>query len=153
MRGQSITSMLEYEATRKPEIKDLLDRVMELSDQDIQDAVVPLPWYRQALMAMRAQRQHEKDQLTILGAVVTSVNPDPKGMIGYWEEPTQFVKVTKTSDIEVKEGFPLWFPYEGGVWIDTVFCASIPDKMKRITPREEATRLEYMKVLRSRLGC
>jgi hypothetical protein len=146
MRGQRLTGLLLYEAKIKPEIKALVDKVTTLTDQDIERAVVPLPWYRDALRQLR-----EEERTKTL--VVTSIDgfmPNPMGTVAYWNQVSTFIKVTNRSSLEIKEGFPVWFPDGGGVWLDTVFCATIPQEFRSLTRSERMSKTQYSVLLRER---
>jgi hypothetical protein len=148
MRTQSLTGLLAYEARRRPEIKLLVDKVAQLTDDDIERAVVPLPWFKQALRQMRAEERTKT-------LVVTSTNgfvANPPGVVKYWSGPASFIPVSYRSSIEVKTDYPLWFPDDGGVWIDTVYCSVIPSAFEHLPNAEAMTKLEYMSLLRERLN-
>ncbi len=156
MRGQSLESLIEYEAKQRPEVKVLLDRVADLTDEEIEGAVVPLPWYKQALYQIRGKRVAEREAarmaaLVEVGAILGTV-PDPMGFIAVYNGETCFMQVSHSSSIEVKTGMIVWYPLDGGgVWIDSVFAKIIPKQLFNIPKEGVATKLAYKARLRERL--
>jgi hypothetical protein len=146
MRGQSLTGLLAYEAKRHPHVKELVERVTTLTDEDIERAVVPLPWFRQALRMLRAEERAKS-------LVVTSMNgfvEDPPGHVAIFNQLETWVPVSARSSVLVASGYPVWFPDAGGVWIDTIFCASIPSVLATLPQGERMTKTEYQALLRDR---
>jgi hypothetical protein len=156
MRGQSITSLLEYEAKRRPEIQEMMDNLESMSDQDIERAVVPLPWFRQALRQLKGERLAEARRLAaelFANGATLSVNPDPMGRTGYWGSNESWIPTTTgRTSILVKSNYPLWFPDTGGVWIDTVFINPIPDMVKGVQTTKDSSFLSYKSEIRELLN-
>lgn len=149
MRGQSLTSLLAYEAKRRPEIQALVDNIMNLSDDQIDAAVVPLLWYKQALKQLRAQGGERSVDEYVNAHTVTGSVADIQGFTAIWEGEQQMMQTGPLAWVEVKHGFPVFFPTTGGVWIDTLFAAQIPVQLHGLTG-QPMTRTAYMEVLRDR---
>lgn len=148
---RNYVDLIKYEAKAKPAIKALVDRAVDLTDQEIDAAVVPLPWYRQALRMLRQQERQKRDGDAIVNAT-WGFTEDPEGELAYFNLPTCFVKVSASGAIEVKEGYPIFFPKKGGVWIDTVFCSTIPTEMVNLLRTGTTTRSGYKQVILQRLS-
>lgn len=56
--GRDMVSLLLSEARQKPVIAALVNRVGEMTMEDIDAAVVPLPWYRIALKKLKQREGH-----------------------------------------------------------------------------------------------
>lgn len=146
MRGQDIVALLAYEAKRRPEIQQAMDNIDSLSDQDIENLVVPLPWYRQALRSMKARKEFEK--LLNYPTKITHT-PDSYGRIAIYKGENTDLK-HRASSLEIVTGFPVWFPDSGGVWVDTVWFPVIPSALQNIPTGDHITFLGYKDALRSR---
>lgn len=152
MRGQSLKGLIEYEAKRRPEIKELLDRVETLTDDEIENAAVPLPWFKQALRQVRAVKQKELMDAYILANTVSDVVPDPLGSIAEYKGPDTYVQATSGMSIELKTGTLVWFPEDGGVWIETTFCRVIAPCLVTASPVKKAHKTEYSALYRARIN-
>lgn len=146
MRGQSLISLLEYEAKRRPEIQALVDNVLNLTDAQIEQAVVPLPWFRQAIRVLKARV--EAEQLNSKPLTIT-YNPDSMGHVVTWQAAPTYLKQGRSS-LELITGFPVWFPDAGGVWVDTAFFPQIPHQLQGMGPGTPSSLSEYKDLLRVR---
>lgn len=146
MRGQDIVALLAYEAKRRPEIQQAMDNIESLNEQDIENLVVPLPWYRNALRAMKIRKELEK----LLGHPTKITHtPDSWGLIAIYQGTNTYLKAG-VSSLEIITGFPVWFPDQGGVWVDTVWFPVIPSPLVGITTGDRMTFLSYKDALRTR---
>lgn len=145
MRGQSLEGLLEYEAKRKPEIKALLDRVDDLTDADIESAVVPLPWFRQALKQIRDRRAAERRNGGALEKVVYGVNPEPLGRVFYWNQETIFIQTSNIATIELNYQELYFLPDTGGLCLGySTFKLQDPRLEQGVLEAEGQTRSQYL---------
>lgn len=121
---RDIIQLLKYEANRKPEIKFLLDNVQFMSENDINQAKVPMLWYKKALLEVKKIHKFNVVKEFVLSNVIDSTNEDPMGTILEWIGNNYFIKMGKTS-IEISSGKLLWLPDTGGIWFETAFSATI----------------------------
>ena len=149
MRSQ--LDMLRYESTRKPAIKELYDLAVAgvLTDNEIDEAPVPLPWYRKALKELRDKHVSESITQTtailMMPHIVDGVNKPSSGVMMTFMGDTTFIKIDASSQVELKYGRPVFFPRVGGVWIDTIYSKKIDPKLEDycINP-VECDRLQYI---------
>lgn len=147
MRG-NIIDLLLAEAKRKPAIKALVDNIHNLTGEDIAQAQVPLPWYRQALTLLKGQDSMgslvlEVDKHTIHGSV-----PNPDGEVFQWIGTDQYVPSGPFDGLlMVTHGKLLWLPKAGGVWIETSFTAQVRHSIRmNIRKICDANKMEYMEM-------
>jgi hypothetical protein len=114
---------LMYEAKVKPAIKLLVDRVAELTDEEIDQAKVPLPWFRIALRKLRDQYKGDIAHAQMYGIVmdnlIESKNNDAGTCYLYDGEPI-FVK-SSNLDMEVTTGTYL-FTDGNKIWVHSTVC-------------------------------
>lgn len=129
MRGDPI-QMLRYEASRRPEIAALVARGGLLSDREIDEAVVPLPWYRHALRALRDQERAAAaaaifdESIRNQGLSEEPIRKEISGTIYEWTCDVT-VKIDRNNGLEQKAGKLFFMPFSGGVWYETVFTENI----------------------------
>lgn len=146
MRGQDIVALLKYEAQRRPDIQQAISNVENLSESDIENLVVPLPWFRQALRVLKARIEIEKLYRQPLDI---TYNPDRMGHVTTWQGDPTYLK-QGSSSLELITGFPVWFPDAGGVWVDTAFFPQIPHQLQGMGPGTPSSLSEYKDLLRVR---
>jgi hypothetical protein len=150
-RGDIVT-MLESEARRRPEIAALLARCETLTDEDIDNAQVPLKWYRDAL---REARQRKTTQLAYEAIeklaklqTVSEVTTSENEKLGVWIEYTGdnfWAKGRRGFEIEIKAGDWLFFPEDGsGAWLNQTFLDRPAAQLKQSRKVGEGTRYEYL---------
>lgn len=144
--------LLKYEGTRRPEIQSLIDRAGFLSDEDIENAQVPLPWFRLALRDLRAKIREAEWASQIDQLVTDDAVDDPEGEMRQWMGERQFLRMGKTS-LEIEPGQLIFLPDEGGIWFDTAFCRDIdPLVDAQSTSRGRVTFKGYKQACRDRLN-
>ena len=151
MRGDMV-AMLAYEAKVKPAIAKLMDEIDTLSQLDIENAVVPLPWYRTALLRLKAQREQQKQLRDIDENIIWGTVPDPIGWMALYDGDQQYFKITNQFSLEVKYDTLVWFPDTGGVWIETTFCKEIDIRMANLPPVERVTKTQYSEIYRAKIN-
>lgn len=151
MRGDMVAFLL-YEAKVKPAVAMLVDLIDSMSYADIDNAVVPLPWYRIALKLLKDQKIKQKQTEQILANSIYSVTPDPEGWMAEYNGETAYFSISEASEIEVKSGTLVWFPYDGGVWIETTFCRAIDNRMITLPHISKVTKSEYNRIYRERIN-
>lgn len=156
MTGRSLTKMLKYEASKKKEIAELVENIASLTDQDIETAKVPLPWYRQALYALR----NEVNESTLVMSLMASLNNcivdgvvnDPMGTILVWVGPDTFLRIDRSNEVEVKTG-ELLFLVNDGVWIETIFSKLVDPRILTETKFvEQSRKSEYRVAFRNKVN-
>jgi hypothetical protein len=154
--GRSLTNLLREEAKRRPIAADLVNRIGELTDEEIDTVKVPLPWYRKALRElkkeyMRGDGRHEGLNKWILRNFVEGIAPDPVGNLRRWEHADMFIDIDRGNQIEVRTGEYIWFDPKGGVWIGTIYAKVIDYKLQHSIDLGSATKWAYKQKCRERL--
>jgi len=148
--GRDIVALLRNEARRKPAIAALLDQAQTMTDAEIDSLAVPLPWYRKALKRARDTKISAATTENMLQIVANSVvdlqlNDRNFGSMRRYDGDTRFILVTKAGgSLEVKTGKLLWFPDDGGVWIDTIFAEEIDPSLAHSTFIVRNKRSDYI---------
>jgi hypothetical protein len=114
---RNIDSMLDYEASKNPELALIIEGITEMSNKDIDALTLPLPWFKTALKRRRAS--------VLAGSFADNMasygfSEDFTGEVREWVSDTAYTKVG-TTDLQVTTGSLLFFPDSGGVWIDLIF--------------------------------
>ena len=139
--------MLLYEAKRKPFIADLIDRLNEFSDDDIDAMKLPLPWYKKALKEYRKELYNQEDYKEIIARILPNIVdgflPDKPGICKIWRGNNQFIEMDR-GHLEIKPNELIWFPDDGfGVWIDTTFSKKIDNRLLNLSEIGKMTKTEY----------
>lgn len=142
-------AMLSYEASRRPEIAELLSRVEKLTDREIQEANVPLPWFRTALM----QRRDAAITAAIVEKLIVELPQDPlnldttiHGEAYRYNGEDLWVKLSKGSEMltEIRGGTMVFIADDGRVWLGELFCAPMDSRIPPyLFPLGKMTRVEY----------
>lgn len=140
MATRNLLTMLAYEASRRPNIAALLERAHLLTDEEIDNAVVPLKWYRDALRLAREKAMFTNDTV-VLEANRPSIN-DEVGEIREYTGPTTFVRFTHGS-FEVQTG-DFYFFIKGHVWVDHLFSENVPHQLSTYRKVSDARRGDYV---------
>lgn len=151
MRGD-LVEMLMYECKVKPAVAALVNQIDSMSHTDIENAVVPLPWYRTALLRLKDQNQSRAQEDRILANILYGVVPDPLGWMAEYTGDRSYFTITENSAIEVNTGTLVWFPMDGGVWIETTFCRNIDVRMFELPPIKQVTKTEYTGIYRAKIN-
>lgn len=151
MRGDMV-AMLKYEATVKKDVADAIAKIDTLSHEDIDRLTMPLPWYLVALHRMKDQQEAAEQEAMILANIKDQVNPDPMGWMAEWNLPDCYYPVTKAMSIEIKTGTLVWFPEEGGVWVETTFIKQFDDRMAQLKPIAQMAKTRYSETYRARIN-
>lgn len=144
MRSQNLLTLLEYEATRRPQLATMMANINQLSEEMIRGSELPLPWMRQALL------QYKRDHtVPVIDAIHSSV-PDPDGEMRQWVGEPAFVRVGPSS-LEVTDGQLVWLG-PNGIWIDSIFTPVIdPLLHTRTVSRGRMRKSAYHQAVRSRV--
>jgi hypothetical protein len=151
MRGDMV-AMLKYEATIKKDVQRAIDQIDTLSHEDIDRLTMPLPWYLVALHRMKTEREALDQTAMILSNTKDLINPDPIGWMAEWHHDNTYIQVTTAMSIEIKTGTLVFFPEEGGVWIETTYCKQIDPRMANLPPIKLVAKTEYSKIYRERIN-
>jgi hypothetical protein len=147
MRG-NIIDLLLAEAKRKPAIKALVDKIHELTDEDIANAQVPLPWYRQALKGLKQQSSLKDFARDVDKHIIHGSVPNPDGEVFQWIGGEDFLPSGPFGSLlQITHGKLLWLPTSGGVWFETSFSPSVHPSI-RMNSRKvcDANKTEYMEM-------
>lgn len=153
MIGRDIVSLLENEARRKPHIAELLERARAgtLSDEEIEQAPVPLPWFRKALKEARARMVHQAAlDAVVMERLNDGVNAS-HGTTAIYVGENCWVTARRGFLIEIKTGDMLFFPKSGGAWLNQSFFEKIPHQLKSFQRVAVQTRQEYVEAYAARL--
>lgn len=142
-------TLLQYEAKRQPELAAIIDRLPGMSEDDIKNCKVKLPWMRRALLELRQRKLHDAMNDTIITWAIDGRTPDPMGEIRRWTGDPVFVRVGRT-EIEIKPGELLWFSADG-VWIDSIHSRYVDPILAQCLPLGKMTRSEYLNAVRDRV--
>jgi hypothetical protein len=151
MRGD-IVAMLAYEAKVKPEVADAISKIDTLSHEDIDRLTMPLPWYLVALHRMKDKLEEAARQALILNNTQYINNPDPMGWMAEWNYDDCYYQVTAAMSIEIKYGTLVWFPEDGGVWIETTFVKHLDARMAGLKPIEQMAKTRYSETYRAKIN-
>lgn len=151
MRGDMV-AMLAYEATVKPEVADAISKIDTLSHEDIERLTMPLPWYLVALHRMKREQEALEQEAMILRNIKDQVNPDPIGWMAEWNHEECYYPVTKAMSIQIKPGTLVFFPEDGGVWIETTFVKHFDDRMAALPPITQMAKTRYSETYRARIN-
>lgn len=133
-----------YEAKRRPEIQELVDKVDQLTDADIDAAVVPLPWFRQALKLVREKKIEAARNSRIEANIVLGVNPEKIGRVFLWPHDTTYVQTSAITTIELKFMEPYFVLDDGGVYIGySLFKMVDPRLLAGTLYGENKTKSDY----------
>lgn len=146
-----IVSLLKSEAKRRPKVAALLDRVHELTDEEIDTADVPLKWFKQGLRVARDRARIKNvmaETEAAMGPLViidTSVNTKPGCRIQY--TGMGFFALSRTGiSVEIKTYDWFFLPETGGAWQNQTFFEKIPTQVLQyhdvLVQRE--TRWDYI---------
>jgi hypothetical protein len=136
---RNIDSMLDYEASKNPELALIIEGITEMSNKDIDSLTLPLPWFKTALKRRRATM--------LAGSFANNMgsygfSEDFEGEIREWVSDTAFTKVGNT-DLQVTTGTLVFFPNSGGVWIDLIFSHNTFNVPRNCGYGTKATFSEY----------
>lgn len=147
--NRDLVKMLEYEAKRKPLVGELWDRLPDLSDEEIDAASLPLPWFRKAFrearerFAVRALVDVARDNPIDPSEVSEGANVTKGWTAEYLGDTAFFISSTGFS-CEVMRTTWLFFPDDGGAWDGATFFADIPSAFKHRRDINHQTRHEYV---------
>jgi hypothetical protein len=143
--NKTLIGYLHYEAKVKPHIKELVDRVDNMTDAEIDAANTPLPWFKIALKDLRDSRR-------VVELPEIPHDPNPMGTMVEWTSPEDFIKGPSRLEIEIKPGMLLWRPDTGGVWFEAVFCKTVDPKIFSQRPVARISKKEYLAAYQARLS-
>lgn len=138
--NRDIVKMIEGEARKRPELKLLIDKGVDLTESEIEAYKAPLPWFKKAL-------KERKLRLAISTSVSFGRQVDPMGKVGYWGGEECWVKINDRSEILIKTGDAIWYSDSGELWIDTIKCKEFPDMFHRINFAITATKTQYRDII------
>jgi hypothetical protein len=146
---RDIQKLLAYEAKRSPDLAHLIDNITAMSDDEIRQAKVKLPWMRTALLDLKKKASYKNLAEMILPMVVDGLSADPIGETRRWTGDNAFVRIGR-SQLEIKLGELIWFDGKG-LWIDTIYTTVIdPLMLHHTTSMGQMTRSAYMLAVRDR---
>ena len=102
-----------------------------MTDLDIEQADVPLPWFRLALKEIRGNRDHANFAAAINAGAVPGITfgftPDMEGLMVAWTAEESWISLSPQGSMDnkllVPHGTLIFFPDSGGMWIDSIFVA------------------------------
>lgn len=139
--------LLTYEMNRRPELAALAARIDHLSDDEIRQAEVPLPWIRNALLQLKAKRINDAMQDSLDQWVIDGHMGDPIGTLRRWTGDDGYLRIGR-GQLFIRTGQLLWLD-RSGVWIDTIQTSYVDPKLKTHTVScGSITRSEYYRAVR-----
>jgi hypothetical protein len=152
--GRDMVSLLHSEARKKPAIAALIEQAAGMSEAEIDRLKTPLPWYRKALKMIHhnhfVAQTMAQAAADLEGHVVTGFVGDPKGTMRVYSGESKFIKIDRGNLLQVECNTLIWFPFTGGVWIDSLFSSVIDPELGQSTSVSEVTKTEYTKSVRDR---
>lgn len=127
---RSPEALLAYEARRRPDVADLVERAESLTDAEI-DAAPVLPWIRNAVRDLRAKKRSDAVAARMVAAIeagafdTSAPVAEPLGDMRQWTGDRTFVRVDRGGQIEMEPGELFWLPPNGGVWIGTIYAKTV----------------------------
>ena len=112
-------SMLAYEVKKNPVLADIYSNLSTVTFEDIENLKV-IKWIKQEL-TNKKRRDYVKSIMVVKDYVVE----DQYGSVKRYERFDDFITVDRGGSVEIKSGKLLFFPENGGVWIDTLFSKYI----------------------------
>lgn len=154
MIGRDPVKLLEYEAKRRPLVKEMWERRWLLTDEEIDTAKLPLPWFRKAFKQARNQAVREQREKAIREAALSNpvgddyeegANSVMGTTVEYLGDPGWFetggpCKFT----VEVKARAWLFFPETGGCWDYQTFFEIIPEAFLQNRKIANQSRADYV---------
>lgn len=152
--GRDIVKMLESEARRKPQVAELLTRARagDLSDADIAAAIVPLPWYRKALIEARDRVAAQAMFDDVIPETLEDGANTTRGTTVIFTGPTCWLKPVRGLQTEVRTGDMLFFPQDGGAWLNQTFFSGSQPELQSVRVIAEQSRKEYVDAYLAKLG-
>jgi hypothetical protein len=154
MRTQSLTTLLHSEAKRKPELAALIDRVQDLTEEEI-DAAPGLPWVKKALREMRGPFGGEDNYNLALARILPHIRngvvPDGEGTLSQWVTDG-WATIDRNNQLLMTPGALVWFPDTGGCWIGSIFTHTITSAFLNNTRlMRRCTKSDYALAQRDRI--
>lgn len=154
--GRDIVKMLESEARRKPHIAELLERARTgtLTDDEIAEAILPLPWFRKALTEARNRSAVALafDDPSVEMVSLEDGGNTRHGTTVIYTGPTCWLKPVRGLHAELRAGDLLFFPDEGGAWLNQTFFSGSQPELKSVEIVAHQTRKEYVEAYLAKLG-
>lgn len=155
MIGRDPVKLLAYEAKRRPLVKEMWERRVALTDEEIDSAKLPLPWYRAAFKQARdqalAQERRDAIMRAARGAPVRDDECDAGAnaisgvTVEYLGEQGWFKTGGENGfEVEIKTGAWLFFPETGGCWDYQAFFHVIPEAFLQNRKVASHTRQQYV---------
>jgi hypothetical protein len=134
---------LEYEAKVKPAIAELVAKVDSMTDEEIDAADTPLPWFKTALKMLKYENIRKAQGVEMLG-VTMGHTPDSMGQAAMWTGGDIFIQASSKMAVELKTNTLVWFPETGGVWIESTFCRTVDHRLADLPITGVMTKSQYM---------
>lgn len=148
---RNLKSLIAYEAKRRPEVAALVERAATLTDEEIENAKVPLPWYRKALRELRADAErlevlspemlealHNNDNYTD----IASDNETMGQVFRYMGE--NFFQQSGGWQVEITHGELFYFHPSGVAWFGETRVARPPAALNNSQHVGDMTRGDYI---------
>lgn len=126
-------SLLLSDAKRRPDIKALVDRIGEMTCDDIDNAVVPLAWYRDALKELK-ERQRVVEMLPALEQYADAMGEVTILPLATGETYRALEDITLDNSglsLPIKNG-DLLFRDLSGIWWLGSFPIQTPDRLAKL---------------------
>lgn len=141
--------MLKYEAKKRPEIAKLMDNCTSMSDDEIDNSQVPLPWFKIALKKYKSQQIYE--QMLANAPELETIEPDANSVSGsiyrFEGEDCYIPSWCGPSKLKLSNG-ELFFIQDDNkkLWLGTNLYTSNLNYFNNCSLVMKTTRLEYKKM-------
>lgn len=136
--------LLEYEASKRPFIRDLIDRIETVTNEEIEAAPWPLKWMREAFEKKRKQYTDAKlsaeFELMLPPAATHDIN-DYIGTVVEFTGDETWVKNLRGVSCLVKHGDKFFVDRDNQIWQGAALLATLP---KPFQAAGTQTRREYI---------
>lgn len=146
---RDLLKLIAYEARVKPHVREIYDRCHEMTDEEIDQSSVPLPWMKEALKRVRDQRTYGDQEAAREAAIdAMMVHNDPKLQ---QQENGEMYRFDGMDGSQGKTHFGTAITLRNGelilvaggiVWLGSIALMALPEGATFISP---ATRSEYLR--------
>jgi len=131
--------MLDYEAKRRPEIAQYIEDLPNMSSDDIDQLIVPLPWYRKALHERKATLEtkriaFELDEKSVYWTTIKII-----GDVYAWNGPPMNIRIVNgyESQFDIRPGQLILLTTSGDAWFESIFSKTF-----------DITHIQYLRLIK-----
>jgi hypothetical protein len=143
---RTLSTMLDFEAGRNPELAQLVERAATLTDEEIAQAP-GLAWIGKALTERRQKARGDLLRSEIEPLIEITFAEETPGNARRWPLESTFMRFGR-SELMIDTATLLWFPEAGGVWCDSTFSPSIDPRLTACVSEGQMMRAQYLELRR-----